>query len=203
MNYEVKRKRYKKHIMELKFLRSELSYQDEVLSEAHWEFDSFYREWCEKNNIDLAELGEKHESRVSKILSQPKFVDLNSKEPGLVPLSKEKVKEKKKFSNLFKQVAKVTHPDKNEGTMLDFKAASTAFETGDWSLLLQVAEEYNIVPEDLSEILPLMKEEAKRLRKKIEYNKGMYSWAFHKCENEECKEKLVKNFLKHLFKVEL
>lgn len=189
--------------MELKFLRSELAYQEEVLSLAHYDFDTYYKEWCDKNNIDLEQLNRTHETRVSKILSQPKFPDLKDKEAGLVPLSGEKKEEKKKFSNLFKQVAKATHPDKHEGTMLDFKAASAAFESGDWSMLLQVAEEYGIIPEDLEEILPIMKQEATRLKTKIENNKGMYSWKFQECESEQCKETLVKQFLKHLFKVEL
>ena len=105
--------------------------------------------------------------------------------------------------NLGKQVAKATHPDKHEGTMLDFKAASSAYQSGDWAMLLQIAEEHNIMPEDLSEVLPVMKEEAKRLKETIEYNKTMYSWMFQECETEQCKENLVKKFLKQLFKVEL
>ena len=87
--------------------------------------------------------------------------------------------------------------------MLDFKAASSAYQSGDWAMLLQIAEEHSIMPQDLSEVLPVMKEEAKRLRKKIEKNKGIYSWKFQECETEECKEDLVKNLLKHLFKLEL
>ena len=189
--------------MELKFLRSEVAYQEEVLSEAHQDFEIWYRQWCEDNEIDLAELNQNHQTRVTKILSQPNFPDLKNDEQGLVPLSVEKKEEKKKLQKLFKQVAKVTHPDKHDGTVLDFKAASAAFESGDWSMLLQIAEEYNIIPEDLGEVLPIMKEEAKRLRKLIESNKRMYSWKFQECETEQCKENLVKQFLKHLFKVEL
>tara|TARA_Y100000592_G_scaffold3293_1_gene4748 strand:- start:937 stop:1542 length:606 start_codon:yes stop_codon:yes gene_type:complete len=199
----IERKRYNKHIMELKFLRSELSYQEEVLSVAHQDFEIYYRQWCDDNGINLSELNQKHETRVSKILSQPKFPDLKNNEEGIVVLSKEKKREKKKFHQLFKQVAKATHPDKHEGTMLDFKAASAAFEKGDWAMLLQVAEEYNIVPEDLGEVLPVMKEEAKRLRKIIEKNKTMYSWRLNECESEECKVLVVKQFLKQLFNLEL
>ena len=199
----IKNKRYKKHIMELKFLRSELSYQEEVLSIAHQDFEIWYRQWCQDNGINLEELNQKHETRVSKILSQPKFPDLKNNEQGLLVLSQEKKEEKKKFHLLFKQVAKATHPDKHDGTMLDFKAASAAYQRGDWAMLLQIAEEYNIVPQDLGEVLPVMKEEAERLRKTIENNKAMYSWKFQECETEQCKENLVKNFLKHLFKVEL
>tara|TARA_Y100000592_G_scaffold98230_1_gene170807 strand:+ start:15 stop:626 length:612 start_codon:yes stop_codon:yes gene_type:complete len=203
MSIEIKRKRYKKHIMELKFLRSELAYQEEVLAIAHQDFEIWYRQWCEENGVNLIELNQKHKTRVSKFLSQPNFSDLKNDEQGLVPLTKEKKEEKKKFHQLFKQLAKVTHPDKNEGTILDFKTASSAYQQGDWAMLLQIAEEYQIMPQDLGEVLPVMKEEAKRLRKTIEENKGMYSWKFHECETEQCKENLVKKFLKHLFKVEL
>ena len=199
----IERKRYKKHSMELKFLRSELAYQEEVLSIAHQDFEIYYRQWCEDNGVNLIELNEKYKTRVSKFLSQPNFPDLKNNEEGIVVLSKEKKKEKKKFNSLFKQVAKATHPDKHKGTTLDFKAASAAFEQGDWAMLLQVAEEYNIVPEDLGEVLPVMKEEAKRLRKIIRKNKTMYSWRLQACETEECKVLVVKKFLKQLFNLEL
>ena len=203
MSIEIKRKRYKKHIMELKFLRSELAYQEEVLAVAHQDFEAWYRQWCKDHNVNLEELNKKHKSQVSKILSQPNFPDLKINEQGLVPLSVEKKEEKKKFHQLFKQVAKATHPDKHEGTILDFKAASAAYQQGDWAMLLQIAEEYSIMPHDLGEVLPVMKEEANRLRKTIENNKKMYSWTFQECETDECKENLVKQFLKQLFKVEL
>ena len=87
--------------------------------------------------------------------------------------------------------------------MLDFKAASSAFETGDWSMLLQVAESYGIIPDDLEELLPMMRQKAKELKDSIEKNKTMYSWKFQECETEQCKENLVKQFLKHLFNLEL
>ena len=153
----IERKRYRKHIMELKFLRSELSYQEEVLAIAHQDFEIWYRQWCKDNNIDLNQLNKKHETRVSKILSQPNFPDLKNDEKGLICLSQDKKEEKKKFHNLFKQVAKATHPDKNEGAMLDFKAASAAYEGGDWAMLLQIAEEHRIMPQDLREVLPVIK----------------------------------------------
>jgi hypothetical protein len=199
----IERKRYRKHIMELKFLRSELAYQEEVLAIAHQDFEIWYRQWCQDNGVNLTELNQKHETRVSKFLSQPKFPNLENDEQGIVPLSVEKKEEKKKFHQLFKQVAKATHPDKHEGTTLDFKAASAAYQGGDWAMLLQIAEEYNIMPQDLGEVLPVMKEEAKRLRSTIENNKTMYSWTFQECETEQCKENLVKKFLKQLFNLEL
>ena len=48
-----------------------------------------------------------------------------------------------------------------------------------------------------------MKEEAKKLRQKIKGNEKTYSWKFQECVTDECKEILVKQFLKHLFNLEL
>ena len=44
-----------------------------------------------------------------------------------------------------------------------------------------------------------LKEESKKLRAKIKQNKSNYSWKLYECETEECKVKLVKQFLKQLF----
>jgi hypothetical protein len=74
---------------------------------------------------------------------------------------------------------------------------------GDWSRLLEIADSYGILPKNIDEIYPLMKEEAQKLRNKIKENETMYSWKFQECATEECKEILVKQFLKHLFNLEL
>ncbi len=204
MNTEVKRKRYKKHIMEIEFLRAELSYQEEVLVIAHQNFETWYRQYCVDNNINLDELNEKHKSRISKILPQPIFSDLKHDEKGVLVLNEKANKEEKlKFTKIYKQIARATHPDKHENTTLDFKAASAAYEMGDWSMLIQIAEKYNIFPDDLDEIIPTMLQEAEKINNIIAKNKTMYSWKFHECETDQCKEELVKQFLKQLFNLEL
>ena len=58
MSYEVKRKRYKKYVMEIEFLRAELSYQEEILSIAHQDFELAYRQWCDNNNVNLEKLNQ-------------------------------------------------------------------------------------------------------------------------------------------------
>ena len=190
--------------MELKFLRSELTYQEEVLSVAHQDFEMYYREWCENNEIDLQELNKNNQERVDRLIPDVLPKQKHDEKGALVlrdrPVEK---KEQKKFTNLFKQIAKVAHPDKPNGNGLKFATASTAYEMGDWSSLLSIAEDYGILPENIEEIYPLMKDEAVRLKKKIKTNETMYSWKFYQCATEECKEILVQQFLKHLFKLEL
>ena len=61
----------------------------------------------------------------------------------------------------------------------------------------------NLLGDDIKEIYPIMLEESKKLRAKIKQNKDNYSWKLYECETEECKIKLVKQFLKQLFNLEL
>ena len=204
MNYTIELRKYKKHIMELKFLRSEIQYQEEVLGVAHLDFELWYREWCEKNEVNLQDLNKQNKVRVDKIM--PDIVPKHDHdEKGALILRDKPVEreEQKKFTDLYKQIAKVAHPDKPGGDGLKFAAASAAYQMGDWSKLLEVAEDYGILPKNIEEIYPLMKDESTRLRKKIKNNEEMYSWKFYQCATEECKEILVKQFLKHLFKLEL
>ena len=160
------KKKYKKILQEVKYLRSELEYQEAVLSEAHLEFELYYREWCANNDLDLVD-----EKRVSK---------------------------------LYRKLARELHPDKETGDARKFKKIAEAYKNGDWSLLLEEAVELEIEPDNLAELIPLLKEEGKTLKAKIKHNEEMYSWKYYLCEEEqECKAKLVKQFLKQLFNLEL
>ena len=64
----IRTKKYKKLLQEVKYLRSELEYQEEVLSEYHLLFEKYYRTWCAQNNINIAKQEEKNSERVQKIL---------------------------------------------------------------------------------------------------------------------------------------
>ena len=205
MNYTIELRKYRKHLMELKYLRSELQYQKEVLDVLHQEFEKYYRNFCQKENVDLEQLEQKHKTRVDKFLPQPNFPDSKYDENGTIILREKPVtqKEQKKFTDLFKQIAKVAHPDKVGGNGLDFATASSAYETGDWSKLLEIAEIYNVMPKNLKQLYPLMTEEAKRLRKKIRQNQSTYSWRLHECKTKREKNKVIKQFLKQLFNLEL
>ena len=179
--------------MELKYLRSELDYQEEILTILHQDFEIWYRNYCKSKGVDLDELNRQNETRITEIIPQPKFSDLKHDENGIVILRDKPVtqKEQKKFTGLFKQVAKVAHPDKVGGNGLDFAAASAAYEMGDWSRLLEIAENYNIIPENIKELIPLMSQESRKLRHKIQQNQQTYSWRLHNCKTKNEKNKVM------------
>jgi len=183
--------------MEVKFLRSELEYQEAVLLDAHLDFETKYREYCANNDIDLNIANQENTERVEEIFE--------SSERKLATMDKKpEKKEEKKMNKLYRQLAKESHPDKNGGDSKVFKMINEAYENGDWSILLEEALERGIKPDNITEIIPLLKQEALKLKQKIERNNGMYSWKYYDCDdNKDCQESVIKHFLKHLFKMEI
>ena len=198
-------KKYKKLMHEVKYLRTELEYQEEVLAEYHQLFEEYYRRWCADNSVDIGQQEQQNAKRVEEIVPEPKTIQKHDKNDRIIP--EKHIQDKldaKKFNKLYKKIAMELHPDKDTGDADKFAKASDAYEKGFWSVLLEYALELDIEPDNLSEMLPLLKKEAEKIRKQIQSNSGVYSWKFYECEEDEsCKERLIKDFLKHLFKLEI
>ena len=205
MSYTINLRKYQKLLKEVSYLRSELEYQEEVLHTAHHDFESFYREWCANNDIDLASLNKEHSKRIEKILPDSPIHNNFDEKDNLIPVEKIDIKRKaNKFSKIYKKLARELHPDKEEGNAEKFAKISEAYNNGKWSVLLEAASDLNILPDNFKDIFPLMKEEIDSLKKEIAHNQDTYSWKLFECEDrKDCMENIVKQFLKHLFKLEL
>ena len=202
----IRAKKYKKLLQEVKYLRTELEYQNEVLSEYHQIFEEYYRNWCAKNNIDIKEQEEKNSTRVNKILPNQVIANQKYDSNDMILLEESKVKQKdsKNLNKLYRKIAMALHPDKQNGDEKRFAKVNQAYENGKWSVLLEEAIELGIEPDDFAYLSELLKEEKQELKEKIQHNKGVYSWKFYECdEDESCREKLIKDFLKHLFNLEV
>ena len=205
MSYTINLRKYQKLLKEVTYLRSELEYQKEVLRTAHADFESFYREWCANNNIDLDALNNKHSKRVEKIIPDNPVNSKFDDKDILIPTEQIDIKRKaNKLSKIYRRLARELHPDKEEGNQEKFSKISNAYNNGEWSVLLEAASDLDILPDNFGEIFPLMREEIDKLKKEISHNESMYSWMLFECEGEQkCMEKIVKQFLNHLFKLEL
>ena len=214
MSWLIKYKKYKKLVKELLYHHSELEFQEVALKDAHVEFEEYQHEYAAKNNIDLSQLQSQNSERVGQILPEPAPQQVD--EDGLI-IVKEDIEEEdkeqiKKFSKIFKMIAKKIHPDKFANRMRTeeveekeelFKRASSGFEDRDWGKMLDVAEQINVKPANAEELYPEIRKEIAKIKEKIQKNDSMYSWKLYQCEdNEECKDLIMADFFKRLFDYE-
>ena len=66
--------------------------------------------------------------------------------------------------------------------------------------MFEVVEKYDVWLTDYEEACEDIQKSIEETKQLIQSEKKTYSWLLHECEeNEVCKEKVVKNFLHHLF----
>ena len=188
----LKHMKFKKLRKELQYWLSESEYVSEVLKEWHHSFEDYQREYCEEHDINLEELNANNTEKVDTIMT-------NAVGPAKPAVDFKAVKQDKQIKNLYKQLARKLHPDVG-GDEEEFKKITTALSENNFEKLLDMCDEHAILIEIDDELVKLIKKQIKDTKKKINKDKSTYSWSLYNCEdNKACKEKVMKNFLKHLF----
>ena len=205
-------KRYKKLVKELLFAYSELEYVEEVLKDAHSDFESYYQSFCKNNNVPIEQLNKNNAAKLEKIYPKKQ---IKTDEEGIVLSEEQKPtkKEHKVFQRMYRIVAKKLHPDKfsnQEQTpeVLEkieaFKQATGSYNKKNWAKFLDICEKYDILPTRYEKINSLIREEISGIGKKVNNKKLSFSWRLYECEDDDvCKDKLIKDFLYQVFKYKM
>ena len=196
----IKKLKFKKLLNEYKSNKYELELIREILKDAHLEFEVFYRRWCAENDVDLPDLTEKNQKTVDIIFNQ--------QEEALVATEHVPKKKEAKHKKTFREIARKIHPDKLETSdprfweyTNAFKKVNRAVETEQWGDLFEIADKYEVFLGDYDEVFKDLRINITELKEKIKSESASYSYALYNCEDdEECKEKVVRNFLWHIFK---
>ena len=195
----IQKLKFKKLLNEYKSYKFELEMIREILKDGHLEFEVFYRRWCAENDVDLEELNKANSKSVEIIFEKQK--------EGLVLIEKPTQESTDKHKKVFREIARKIHPDKLETShpriteyTNSFKDANRAIEKQNWGVLFEIVEKYDIWLTDYDEACEDIQKSINQTKELIESEKRTYSWFLYKCDNDEdCKEKVVKNFLYHLF----
>ena len=107
-------------------------------------------------------------------------------------------------------IAKRLHPDKfsNQEQTVEvlekieaFKQATSAYNKNNWAKFLDICEKYDILPTRYEKINSLIRDEISEIGKEVNNKKLSFSWRLYDCEDDnQCKEKIIKDFLYQLFK---
>ncbi len=203
---------YKKLLSELTFCNEELGYIEDSIKEVHIEFEQYYAEFLEENNLTKQEL---EESKTKKFLEfekeiEPKLPETD--ETGIVKVEEktdEYLEAKTTFSKMYKKIVMRCHPDKlslnddveyfNKMSGL-FKKATYAYDKGKWSKLIKVAKELGIKPSNYKKANGHLRREVKEVNGKIKKHKSTFGWKLYEAEEKEAKDKVIKDFIYTLFK---
>ena len=221
--------KWKRALNEIKFKHEELEIVKEICDGHGVDFQMFMEEYCAKNNIDLKDLNHKRGLKIAKQKTQENDIkEIEQKtqetlahlENPLIedaPLveeihveNKDKDEMHKTFKDLFKKLALNLHPDRAVGLTPEerevrlsmFKDAKAALDNGDYFLLLDMSEKFNIrIPKNFKQQTRWMKARIKQLDQEIHAQKHTYNYIFSECETESEKTRIVKNFLSQIFQI--
>ena len=221
--------KWKRALNEIKFKHEELSLVKEICNDHGTDFQMFMEEYCAKNGIDLKALNHKKgantpqqqtsENQIKEIEDKQQETLSRMLNPTIqgAPVvedidveSSDKDQMRKTFKDLFKKLALNLHPDLAQGLTAEerevrlsmFKDAKQALDNGDYFLLLEMSERFNIrIPKNFKQQTRWMKARIKQLDQEIRTQKHTYNYIFSECETESEKAKIVKNFLRQIFQI--
>ena len=189
--------KFKKLLNEYRSHFYELEYINLIIRETNIEFEEYKNGYINKKKIKILDLNQKHQERIKKIFTPSPIIKEIAKERKETPYDSKK---------LFRQIARKFHPDTmaSDDPLLDeyegvFKSAMNAIDNNSWAELFDIAEKYNLELEDYETINDLLVKETVLIEKEIGNKKTTYAWLFYNCERDEDKDKLMKQFMKHIY----
>lgn len=180
----------KKHeliLLRLRYLKKELDF-------VRYTHEAASEEFLEEYKRKVSSLPDMQKDRIRKSLNKEKERrNKNTKSSNISEDNPQQESMKEKHAKkLFKEVAKVSHPDtmisssedeKKEKEAL-FKKAQQAAKDSRYFELLEVAEELGVdIPPPTEEGISLLKESVQNINKEIKGHKKTYAWIWYHAEN--------------------
>tara|TARA_R100001509_G_scaffold118186_1_gene72669 strand:+ start:544 stop:1152 length:609 start_codon:yes stop_codon:yes gene_type:complete len=194
--------KFKKLLNEYRSYKFELEFVEDVLNEYHREFEVTYRTYCADNGIDLDKLHNDNKERVNKIFPDHdttvvEQVTENKKKPDVI-----------KHKSIYRELARKLHPDslpegdeRYDEYKEAFQRATHAHDNSAWGDLFDLVERYDVNLRNYDSICNSLVKDIAKIKKQIEYHKKTFSWSLYECEGtKDCEERVIKNFLMHVFR---
>ena len=152
-------------VKQMSFLRSDLEYHRAEHQKRRELFYTDLRTFMENGKFETSE--EKVKKNLIDVYEREKAVEV----PKLKNQSK----------NLFKKVAKLTHPDINKEEIRHemFRKAKKAIEDNDWFSIYEISTDLGIVVDSIEqEHIDWLKQEVKKLQKMINGITNTFEWIY-------------------------
>jgi len=221
------RLRWQKIVNELRYLYGELDLTQQITKTTAPEFQQYYEEYCQRNNVDLAALTAAYYERLG--LDNPSNAFKESVSETSLCQNDELLEDNEEFANMmeevedferetevhkafvrvFKKLAMHFHPDRlskdlspeeREHKMQTFKKALKALEERRYFVLLDLADQYGVeTPTNYKEQVGWMRKEAGTVNQSIISEKQTYNYMFAECDTQDERDDLMRRYLHQLF----
>lgn len=190
--------KFKKLLNEFRSLTFEGEYIEDILLEAHDDFEEAYQKFIKENEINVEDLTSKNQKKVEKIVeeSAEEYYQEIKGEP----------EELQKFKKTHRKLLRLLHPDRldsddprREEYEEDFKKLTGAIDKGVWAVFFDIADKYNVDIVEVEEANRLLMEDIQKMEGMIKGKKTTFSWYLNQCEDDECREKVIRTFLSFMY----
>ena len=222
--------KWKRTLNEYKFVKEEYDILKSISREIAPLFQEHYEQVLQESGIDLSKLNNENKEKINDAYGDPtptgsvpiQTSDCTDMVPSeeiiekseKVQLTEDEIAIHNVFSKLFKSIALVLHPDKidplkhnfteRRKMTENFKKANRALTERDYFILLEIAERLDIpLPKNYDQQTRWMKAQLKELTVKVHQERNTYNQVFAAAETKEEKDRVIKQFIKQLFGIDL
>lgn len=200
----------KKLLKELDYTESDFEYKKEVLSSADQEFMRSITDFLEKNpdikekydkkydeaiknNIDnFIRKNDEGEEIIDEVVEEPEIEEVETEEEEAL-----KPEPPKKIKKLFREIVKLTHPDKIKNKKLNdlYLEATKYYNDNDKLGIYKVCNDLNIEYDLDDEDNSIIENKITNLKNRIEFMEKTYTWMWYNCKDENEKNKIMISFI--------
>lgn len=183
-------------IKELDFINSDLFYKSSLLKVVDENFIKNVNEVLETFPQLKQILDEKNQIRFD-MLNVKTITDINEPTPDTDEVGEYESKNSK-LKNLYRQIAKSTHPDvshTSENLKEVYLDAQKAYDSNDLIQILSICERLKIEYDITDQEFELIKNEINQKKERIQFLESTYTWRWHQVQTLEEKNKIIINYL--------
>jgi hypothetical protein len=190
----------KKLFKELEYFELELEYKNQIVSTADSDFIKSVNEFLDENK-ELKELFDsKINAKIEETLKNKSVLEesVETEEETEEEETEEEVIRSKKIKKFYREVAKLTHPDKTDDEWSKdlYIKATKYYEENDLIAMYSVCAELKIDFE-LDEVdNALIKIKISNIKERIEFMEKTFTWKWYHMENEMDKKNLILSYVK-------
>ena len=185
-------------IKELDYIKSDLNYKSEILSETDSEFIKNVNLFLDKHP-DLKEVFDEKITSMSSVI-----VNESIKKKSEILVDDEvnyevvEVHKDSKLKSLYRSIVKTTHPDKlkDDGLKDLYIEASIAYENNNILPILTICDRLMIPYDVTEEETTLIKTEISSLRDRISFLESTFTWQWYNHSDNNVKDMVILSYIK-------